>query len=63
MTPQEAINILDQALAQVQANRKTHEVLIEALRTMQAAVAESQAPSNITRAEFKKQLPENISEP
>lgn len=44
MTPERAIQIIDQAISQVSANRETHNVLIEAVNTMKELIPTQESP-------------------
>lgn len=44
MTPQEALQLLDQAVAQMNTNRETHSRLVEAVDTLGKAIQPQQKP-------------------
>lgn len=44
MTPERAIQIIDQAIAQVSATRETHSVLIEAVKTVKELLPTQETP-------------------
>lgn len=43
MNPQEALNLLDRAVSQVNANRETHILLVRALEVLKGVLAEPAA--------------------
>ena len=43
MTPQEALNVLNNAVAQINATRKDHQILAAAIETLDQVVKETEA--------------------